>query len=1141
VLAFGWIVGYPLTASAAVPDTSINSGPPALTNSPSATFTFSSSASGVSFECSLDASAFEPCASPIVYNVLAEGSHTFEVRASNVDGIDPSPASYPWTVDLVPLAPIMMSPSSGSTTNDSTPVYSGTAEAGATVEVVVDSVSIGSVTVDASGHWTYTPTTPLADGAHSALARASDGTGNTSPDSNKNTFTVDTTAPAAPVVTNPANGSTTNDSTPTYSGTAEAGATVAVVVDSVSIGSVTADASGNWTYTPSVPLADDSHSVKSRATDAAGNTSVDSNTNTFTLDATPPAAPVVTDPANGSTTNNARPVFSGTGVPNVEITVFVDIAAIGHVNADAAGNWSFTPAGDIFDGAHTVWTQAKDAAGNWSLNSNTNAFTVDTAAPPAPVTTSPADGSATNDSTPTYSGTAEANSTVTVVVDGTPIGTTTANASGIWSLTQPTALANSSHTVRSRSTDTAGNTGPDSNTNTFTVDTTPPAAPVVTSPAQGTMTNDSTPTYTGTAETNAIVTVVVDGASFGPVTADASGNWTYTPSVPLADGAHTVKSSASDAVGNTSPDSNTNTFTVDSTAPAAPVVTSPAAGSTTNDSTPTYSGTAEANSTVNVFVDGTSIGTTPADASGNWSMTEPTSLTDGSHMVRSRATDAIGNTSPDSGSNAFTVDTTAPAAPVVTDPAEGSTTKDATPTYKGTVEANAIVTVVVDGASFGPVTADASGNWTYTSAVPLADGSHLVLARASDGAGNTSPDSNANTFTVDTTAPAAPVVTSPTDGSTTNDSTPTYSGTAESGSTVTVLVDGTSIGTTPADGAGVWTLTQATPLADGPHGVSAKAADAIGNIGPAAPIVTFAVNTSVTPPPPPSPPVYQPSPRLDQLTAKATKDGSELALTPGFNREQFAYSAETEATEAIVRAVPSIAGSSLLLDGAAWGGESVVKLNEGSNRFTIRVASAGGVQEYVLTIVRKRAVAECPFVDVEGHWSKASVCEAFARSIVNGVDTQHFMPDRPVTRAEFAAMLMNAIGQIAQQEAEPDATTAYSDDAELPDWAAQLVREGTVAGILKGYPDGSFRPGAHISRAEMALMLTRATHWQTGTEPTSFKDDAKLPYWARPAIGAASANGILLGRDSGRFDAAASATRAEAAAALLRVVQSLQK
>ncbi len=131
---------------------------------------------------------------------------------------------------------------------------------------------------------------------------------------------------------------------------------------------------------------------------------------------------------------------------------------------------------------------------------------------------------------------------------------------------------------------------------------------------------DNTPAYSGTAEAGSTVTVIVDGVPVGTITADASGNWSFTPTTALAEGTHTVKATATDAVGNTSPDSNTNTFTVDTHAPAAPGGRHSGGRLGTNDTTPTFSGTAEPGSTVTVIVDGTQLGTTTADAAGNWTL-----------------------------------------------------------------------------------------------------------------------------------------------------------------------------------------------------------------------------------------------------------------------------------------------------------------------------------------------------------------------------------------------------------------------------------------------------------------------------------------------------------------------------------------
>ncbi|GAB4070991.1 hypothetical protein GCM10028777_37860 [Angustibacter speluncae] len=782
---------------------------------------------------------------------LADGPHTAQATATDAAGNVSGPSNTnAFTVDATaPEAPVVVAPADGSSTADATPTYSGTAEAGSTVTVVVDGAPVGTAPVGAEGTWTLTPATPLASGPHTVQATATDALGNVSAPSAPNAFVVDTAPPPAPVVLTPPDGSVTTDTTPTVTGTAEPLSTVTVLVDDVAIGTTQADGSGDWSLVVPAPLADGDHTARATATDAAGNVSPSSAAVVFTVDTTATGAPVVVTPANGSVTDDTTPTYSGTGEVGSTVTVVVDGAAVGTAPVAAGGTWTLTPATPLAEGLHAVWATATDGAGNVSPVSNTNAFTVDTVAPAAPVVVTPADGSVTSDTTPQLAGTAEPGSQVTVVVDGVAVGVVPADGSGAWTLTSGE-LAGGPHTVQATSADAAGNVSPVSNTNGFVVDADPPPAPAVTAPADGTTTADSTPTVTGTAEPGTTVTVTVDGAVVGTAPVDGSGAWTLTVAVPLADGPHTVQATAADGAGNTSPPSATNTFTVDTAAPAAPVVTAPADASVTADSTPTYTGTAEPGSSVTVSVDGAAVGTVTADATtGAWTLTPAAPLADGPHAVAATAVDAAGSPSPPSATNTFTVDTAAPAAPVVVAPPNGSTTSDSTPTIAGTAEPGATVTVQLDGATLGTTTASGTGSWSVTPAAPLADGPHTVSATATDAAGTTSPASATTTFTVDTTAPAPPVVVAPADGSTTTDQTPTVSGTAEPGSTVTVLVDRVAVGTTPADGTGAWSLVTPTPLTEGPHEVSATATDGSGNTSPESPASTVTVDSGAPAPP----------------------------------------------------------------------------------------------------------------------------------------------------------------------------------------------------------------------------------------------------------------------------------------------------
>ncbi|MCL4858862.1 MAG: right-handed parallel beta-helix repeat-containing protein, partial [Caldilineaceae bacterium] len=98
---YTWVVVAP---GVIPPQTTIDSAPDNPTGSTSATFAFSSSEPGSTFECALDAEEFGACASPIEYTGLAEGEHTFRVRATDAFGItDPTPASYTWTITAAPI------------------------------------------------------------------------------------------------------------------------------------------------------------------------------------------------------------------------------------------------------------------------------------------------------------------------------------------------------------------------------------------------------------------------------------------------------------------------------------------------------------------------------------------------------------------------------------------------------------------------------------------------------------------------------------------------------------------------------------------------------------------------------------------------------------------------------------------------------------------------------------------------------------------------------------------------------------------------------------------------------------------------------------------------------------------------------
>ncbi|HEP8323038.1 TPA: Ig-like domain repeat protein, partial [Pseudomonas aeruginosa] len=789
------------------------------------------------------------------------------VVARDAAGNSSPPASV--TVDAVAPATPTVDPSNGTT-------LSGTAEPGATVTLTDGNGNpIGQVTADGSGNWTFTPSTPIANGTVVNVV-AQDAAGNSSPGAS---VTVDSQAPAAPVV-NPSNGTT-------LSGTAEPGATVTLTDGNGNpIGQVTADGSGNWSFTPGTPLANGTV-VNATASDPTGNTSAPAST---TVDSVAPAAPVV-NPSNGAE-------ISGTAEPGATVTLTDGSGnPIGQVTADGSGNWSFTPSTPLADGTvvnatatdpagntggqgsttvdaiapatptvnlsngsslsgtaepgstviltdgngNPIAEVTADGSGNWTYTPSTPiangtvvnvvaedaagnssppaTVTVDSSAPPAPVI-NPSNGVV-------ISGTAEAGATVTLTdAGGNPIGQVTADGSGNWSFTPGTPLANGTVIVAT-ATDPTGNTGPQAAT---TVDAVAPPAPVI-DPSNGT-------TISGTAEAGAKV-ILTDGNGnpIGETTADGSGNWTFTPATPLANGT-VVNAVAQDPAGNTGPQGST---TVDAVAPNTPVV-NPSNGNLLN-------GTAEPGSTVTLTDgNGNPIGQTTADGSGNWSFTPGSQLPNGT-VVNVTASDAAGNTSLPA---TTTVDSSLPSIPQV-DPSNGSV-------ISGTADAgNTIIITDGNGNPIGQVTADGSGNWSFTPGIPLPDGTVVnVVARSPSNV-----DSAPAVITVDGVAPAAPVI-DPSNGT-------EISGTAEAGATV-ILTDGggNPIGQATADGSGNWTFTPSTPLANGTV-INAVAQDPAGNTSGPASVTVDAIA--------PPAPVIDPSNGV--VISGTAEAGATVILTDG--------------------------------------------------------------------------------------------------------------------------------------------------------------------------------------------------------------------------------------------------------------------
>ena len=813
---------------------------------------------------------------------LTDGLYT--AQATQSDEAGNTGASTPSTFTVKTKGPAVSLSPVASPTNDSTPTLGGGAgtapgdEPTVTVTIYEGGSVGGSVAASASvprsgGAWSYT-SSHLSDGTYTAQATQSDEAGNTGA-STPSTFTVDTSSPKVSInpVTSP-----TNDTTPTLAGGAgTAGgdaATVAVTIYRGGLvgGSVAASGSapvsgGAWSYTPP-QLSDGTYTAQATQLDVVGNTGTSAPV-TFTVDTIAPTVSInpVTSPTNDTTPTLAGGAGTAGGdAATVAVTIYRGSSVDGSVAASGsapvhAGAWSITPS-SLADGTYTAQATQGDAAGNNGTSAAVT-FVVETG-PPRVTLNSPALRS--NNTTPSFIGTASDITTVTVKIyagasaTGTVVSTATAPGTrGGWSSGNASpALKDGQYTATATQTSSLpGNPAGASSPVTFTVDT---AAPRVTLNSPALRSNNTTPSFTGTASDITPVTVNIyagataTGSVVWGVTAPVTeGGWSSGNVSPaLKDGQYTATATQTSSLpGNPVGISAPVTFTVDTTPPT--VSMNPVASPTTT-ATPTLAGKAGAaegdNATVAVTIyQGNSVGGTVvasknvAVSGGAWSYTPP-HLNDGTYTAQATQSDEAHNTSK-SAPVTFTVDTTAPAVGITT-PTKGGELSVSRPTFSGSagsaVGDQASVTLkIYTGSSASGIPAQtlavtpSGAKWTTGSSGPqLPDGTYTAQAEQSDLAGNSG--TSTSTFKIKTNSP---VVTLNTAGfarrgnSLVTGATPSFNGSAaaapETSKTVTLSIyngaatSGSPVQTVEGTVRGAtWTAGPVASLAEGTYTAQAE-------------------------------------------------------------------------------------------------------------------------------------------------------------------------------------------------------------------------------------------------------------------------------------------------------------------------------
>lgn len=181
------------------------------------------------------------------------------------------------------------------------------------------------------------------------------------------------------------------------------------------------------------------------------------------------------------------------------------------------------------------------------------------------------------------------------------------------------------------------------------------------------------------------------------------------------------------------------------------------------------------------------------------------------------------------------------------------------------------------------------------------------------------------------------------------------------------------------------------------------------------------------------------------------------------------------------------------------------------------------------------------FIDIQGHWAENDINTMYQKGLVSGVTSLLFEPERSITRAEFAAIMLRAIGEQPGYH-----MTGRFFDVPADSWYFSAVNKAAEVGIISGYSSTIFGPGDPITREQIAVIISRAMQLkgrglaaadsEVSILLAAFADQNKISPWARNGVAFAVRNNIVKGRSAAEFAPQATATRAEAAAMVLRML-----
>ena len=518
------------------------------------------------------------------------------------------------------------------TTEGAGVTLTGTGDAGDTITVYAGTVALGSTLVAADGTWQLTVFPPVGEQSLTATQTVNElpHVGLTSGQSKDVEITV---LPDAPVISPVATPGPAAPTAPvTLTGTGDAGDTIVLTDGGRRIADTVVAADGTWTLT--VSLSPGTHTLAAtQSTPCADHhcdplTSPASSAQTVTVYA-PPPAPSLTVPSPANVT--APFTVGGHGVAGDTVVVYDGAVLAGTALVAANGTWSLLL--DLPLGPHPLSASQTDPVSTFTGAATATATVTVYATPPAPAIVSVSTPAATTSTTPvTVTGTGVAGDTITLYDGAAARGTAVVAAGGTWTLTIQ--LGVGVHSLTATQTVAPGVTGPAGAAVSVTVLPPPPAAPTLSAPPLAPV----APLALGGHGVAGDTVTLYDGATaIGTATVAGNGSWSLT--VSLALGTHTLAATQTDPVWNlTSALGIAVTVDVVPTPPPPAIVSAVAGHSHHRVSPVTVGGTGVAGETVTLYDGGEEIGTTTVAADGTWTLT--VELGDGGHTLT--ATQALG-------------------------------------------------------------------------------------------------------------------------------------------------------------------------------------------------------------------------------------------------------------------------------------------------------------------------------------------------------------------------------------------------------------------------------------------------------------------------------------------------------------------